>query len=117
MSCEADAHIRNANRIYEIQLCSHITMRCRTLPLFLAIALALLRIQTERILPLIQLMSSLFVAASETTLYAVCFFVCFTLSISFSLNTEEAADSHKQQIEIEFAYRNDFRCVKKKNKA
>lgn len=102
MSCEADAHIRNANRIYEIQLCSHITMRCRTLPLFLAIALALLRIQTERILPLIQLMSSLFVAASETTLYAVCFFLFVLLSLS--LNTEEAADSHKQQIEMEFAY-------------
>lgn len=84
MSCEADAHIRNANRIYEIQLCSHITMRCRTLPLFLAIALALLRIQTERILPLIQLMSSLFVAASETTLYAVFFCLFYSLYLFLS---------------------------------
>lgn len=48
--------------------------RAETLPLFLAIAFALLRIQTEQTLPLIRLTSSLFVMALETTLYAVCVF-------------------------------------------
>lgn len=109
MSCEADAHIQNANRIYEIQLCSHIAMQSRNIASFLATALALLRTQTERTLPLIRLTSSLFVAALGTTSYAVFFFL-------LSLNTEGAADSHKQQMERLFAYRNVFCCVKKKHK-
>lgn len=81
--------------------------RAETLPLFLAIALALLCIQTEQTLPLIRLTSSLFVAALETTLYAFFF-------NSLSLSTKKATDSHKQQMDLLFAYQNVFCCVGEK---